>query len=462
MFELGIKQIVMILLHFECIFLMLILYSLKSHPNPDFLSEIFRRRTLWCGKLNEAEKTLGGGTNRLNMLLRSSLALSLVLCLLLADGFTQCPNQSRLASPLRLSDCNGDDITESHLVDEIRFVPVSRRHDVIGNRLLNTKSELSKIERTTVLIATIGTNSVDLLRKVLKYYSERHYIDAELMYISIRLAVKNAIDSTIPYELLLKAFEKEIYLDVDTVNIVINALSRNLKLEELNIILDQLQRIEKVSSGDPLGFKCDMETYSLIISCATRLKNRDIMMKSFKLLEKNSNIELDEDLFLQALSVCSFQGDLVSAMSVFSLYKRFYGVVQMKAYCLLLLAHINSVKNNKVKEDYSSNNSRLLSEVTQNLESIVNFIIKSDIDNSSTVLSNLVLQHWCVQNELTKSSSYFVRMKTMGHLLSTAAIEYYSDVLCSHGDVQRGQEFYDWLVSNKYIPTINLSKMCKD
>ncbi len=397
------------------------------------------------------------------MLLRTSLALYVALCILLTDGFTRYPKLFHHASVLQLSDYKGGDTTESHLVDEIRFVPLSKRHDIISNRLLDTEKELSKIERTTVLIAAIDTNSVDLLRKVLIYYSERHYIDAELMYIAIRLAVKNAIDSTIPYELLLKAFEKDIYLDVDTVNIVINALSRNLKLEELNVILDQLQRIEKISSGDPLGFKCDMETYSLIISCATRLKNRDIMMKSFKSLEKNSNIELDEDLFFKALSVCSFQGDLISAMSLFSLYKRFYGVVQVKAYCLLLLAHITSVKNNKIQENVDSkNNSRLSFEVTQNLESIVNFIIKSDLDNSSTVLSNLVLQHWCVQNELTKSSSYLDRMKSMGHLLSTAAIEYYSDVLCSHGDVVRGQEFYDWLVSNKYIPTINLSKMCKN
>lgn len=394
------------------------------------------------------------------MLLHTLLLLYIPLCFLLADGFLRLPAHNRQTYLYQLDD-RSTDALDSQLIDEIRFVPISRRHDIITNRLLNTGKGLSKIERTTVLIATIDTNSIDLLRKVLNYYSDRHYIDAELMYISIRLAVKNAIDSTIPYELLLKAFEKDIYLDVDTVNIVINALSRNLKLEELNIVLDHLQRIERVSAGDPLGFKCDIETYSLIISCATRLKNRDIMMKSFKLLEKNSNIELDEDLFFKALSVCSFQGDLISAMSLFSLYKRFYGVVQVKAYCLLLLAHITSVKDHKLQEaDGRNNGSRLLSEVSQNLESIVNFIIKSDLDNTNPVLSNLVFQHWCVQNELTKSSVYLERMKSMGHLPSTSAIEYYSDVLCSHGDVQSGQEFYDWLVSNRYIPTVNLSKMC--
>ena len=77
----------------------------------------------------------------------------------------------------------------------------------------------------------------------------------------------------------------------------------------------------------------------MVIRCAGKEKNRDIMVKSFKLLEANPIIEPGEQIFLTALSSCSFSGDYISAYAIYELYEKYHIVVQTKTHALLLIGY---------------------------------------------------------------------------------------------------------------------------
>ena len=323
-------------------------------------------------------------------------------------------------------------------------------------RLLNSYSgevTLTAGERKLVCVAALQTKSVATVNLVLNHFAANGVLDSELMYTVIHTANKNSL-CDVAYDVLLKTLDLDIVIDIETVNGVINNLARHGRVKESWEILSKIISIgEGSGSVNNSNLRCDMDSYLTIISCAARLQDRDIMMKAFFHLESSmESIDADdESIFITALSVCSFSGDFVSAHSLFNLYKRFHGVVEIRAYSLLLMAYVEHAKKRPADTPGGGASD-------EEVDAILGFLLESKVDRSPAI-SNLVFRQYCLRRLLPQAHAYLERMRQLKHCPGATGCIEYSALLCELRDFAKGREFRDYLLGERCLPPTDLLQL---
>lgn len=92
-------------------------------------------------------------------------------------------------------------------------------------------------------------------------------------------------------------------MDTDTVNNVIRVLIRSGQLVEACTLLEMCCSYKFGPEAH-----CDVNTFSLIIGGSSILQNKDILIKTFQLLNEHydATIQPEEESFIAALNSCSF------------------------------------------------------------------------------------------------------------------------------------------------------------
>ena len=174
-----------------------------------------------------------------------------------------------------------------------------------------------------------------------------------------------------------------------------------------------------------------------------------------------------ETLFLTALNICATSGDYHTALRVFDLYEDRFGVVQQKAYSLVLVSYISSSYHEGPKDDnrnlFINTKGREMKFFTRKkkaldpckyprggdeartdhrsgikttdappkLISLVQFLVNSNLDHSNVALASLILNFKAMQGNVTDANSYFARITSLRHNKSpsSASLITYADLL---------------------------------
>ena len=109
---------------------------------------------------------------------------------------------------------------------------------------------------------------------------------------------------------------------------------------------------------------------------------------------------------------------------------------------------------------YVSSKESVLGIRTTQLDAVVTFLIKSNIDSSVTI-SNLIFQFFTIRDDLVRASLYLERMhSSLGHRPCTKAMWKYCELVCHRKDHVRALALHHFMCSHGFIPTTALVKLC--
>eukprot|EP01041_Mallomonas_annulata_P000502 gene502-956_t len=338
------------------------------------------------------------------------------------------------------------------LIRELR--DTTTRSTALDRLISSNEYKFTDADCKTLLVAAVETRSVTLTARLLKRFKNEFKLTAELLYVGIRTACRKNV-WPISYLLLLEAHADKISVDIDTVNTVIHTLTKHGRLTEAWTILEKIHNLQFGNDVIP-----DVLTYSMVIGCAGREKRRELMMEGFQMLASNPQVEPDEQTYVVALHTCSFTGDFIGAMEIFSLYKKSFKILHPRAYSLLLIAFVTSPRINQ-----SSSSSTTLSSTLKNLyielDIIVNNILELNLQTDITI-SNLILQYYSVCDDAQRAYSYFQFMQDTNIRPSTTALMEYSSCICRVQGYIQANYLYDYMLSQGLLPFSSLSRLCLD
>jgi hypothetical protein len=287
---------------------------------------------------------------------------------------------------------------------------------------------LSPGDVKTAIAGCVELESEVMLRSLLLKLHAVHYLSDEILYVAIRLACRKK-SSKLSLSLLQLVREYSFYTDVDSLNAVIEVLVKNQE------IADAMQLMSSIQQGDyGPSISCDQASYELLLESTTRQEDHSLLIQSCKFIadHRDQVRQTDERMFMEALNVCALRGDLVAAMELFLLYESFHGIVQTRAYALLLTAYVTAANGEPGSLPGRTSSH---TELATKMDSAVTFIIQSNIDNNS-VIANLVLRYFCVCQNRTAAHAYIHRLwERFGTVPSTLALSSYSDLICEVQDV---------------------------
>lgn len=132
------------------------------------------------------------------------------------------------------------------------------------------------------------------------------------------------------------------------------------------------------------------------------------------------------------------------------MYRKYYGVIQTRAYSLVLLSYVRA--NERDRKNIINNNWHISIASCPEMDSVVSFLIRSNIDSSLTI-ANLIFRFFCSRGDIRRADVYFERMKAMGHQPCTTALVAFGELLVYLQDKKRSYNFYFYLSEKKLIPT---------
>ena len=292
-----------------------------------------------------------------------------------------------------------------------------------------------------IMAAAIEIRSEEILADALQLFKSTGYLNSELLYVGVRIACKKKVWN-LAYQMLLTTHQNGFVSDTDAVNSVVQLLARYGKINEAWNLIELAHQKKFGPDAD-----CDLSSFFAIISCAGRAHS-DVMVKAFKTMEKNFRVEIDENIFLAALNTCSLAGDFTAAIEIFTVYERLYGVVQTRAYCLLLMSYVSSKDS-------------MIGVKTPKLDSVVTFLVKSNIDSSVTI-SNLIFQFFCVREDVSRAAIYLDRMRSLLHRPSTNALLSYVTLVLKLKDRTKAIALHAFMCRENFIPSLALVALCLD
>eukprot|EP00600_Ochromonadales_sp_CCMP1393_P001642 CAMPEP_0174982670 /NCGR_PEP_ID=MMETSP0004_2-20121128/16651_1 /TAXON_ID=420556 /ORGANISM="Ochromonas sp., Strain CCMP1393" /LENGTH=1037 /DNA_ID=CAMNT_0016234705 /DNA_START=59 /DNA_END=3172 /DNA_ORIENTATION=+ len=369
----------------------------------------------------------------------------------------------------------------SYGLDFVKSLTVPKRRlkalDTVANFSDEDVQGLREREVKTIIAACIESEFESLLINFVKQLHGANMITDELMYIAIRLSCRRKLPN-VAYQLLQMVKDYGLFIDVDSVNGVIEVMVTSLEIR------GALELMSSLSDG---GFgpdiNCDHSSYELLLESTTRQGDRNLLIQSCRFIAQNKHRiqQTDERMFMEALNVCALRGDLIAAMELFKLYESFHGIVQTRAYALLLTAYVTNKdgrNNDDRNEHYDENDdasyscgsvsrtatngmaeldapggSEGLDSPNNWLDGVVNFIVQSNIDNNA-VIGNLVLRYFCLSNSLDAAYAYLHRLwDRFGTIPSTLALWSFSERVCN------ANELNSWLATliHMYCRDMNIT-----
>jgi len=198
---------------------------------------------------------------------------------------------------LRLSDGGAVETTAadaapawSGLLDSLRYPPhrlAALKHLVSGEAAATVSPPpLTPGECKTVLAACVEVKSEELLGAALALFQTQGALSSELMYVGIRMALRKKAWA-LAYKMMLDVELHGLRVDTEAVNGLIQLLSRHGRVAEAMHVLDLAHRKKLGPDAE-----CDIASYFMVISSAARARNADVLVKAFKMMERDPNVEV--------------------------------------------------------------------------------------------------------------------------------------------------------------------------
>lgn len=308
----------------------------------------------------------------------------------------------------------------------------------------------------TLLVAVIeceqeSSQSSNLLSSILLRLRNDSLLNAETIYSSINAACQRN-NGGAAFILLQQAVQQGIRIDSYLANRLIQTLARNRKL---NVACDLLEACQKGDLGPET--RVEAATYTILLDYAGRIQKKDIVSRCIRLVERSGRMKLNEDTYLSALAIFAYAGDYKSALEVLDLYKKAQSIIQIRAYSLTLSSYLYSSTNRNSTgstsslqfNDSSSSLALFQLEHSEEMEAIVSGLIRTGQDTSETIAS-LILQFFCIRNDLPRADLYLKRLQCKGILPSLGALFEYSRLLTNNQDTRRAASFSAYLQLNGY------------
>jgi hypothetical protein len=353
---------------------------------------------------------------------------------------------------------------------------------------LNT---LSAGDIKTLIVASVELGSEAIISKLLRKLQSINRLNSQLLYVAIRQSCKKR--STLALFLLKESKDCAHPMDVDTINLVIEVLINKNKLSEA---FELLREVNDNVYGNEI--QCDASTFSMIIDSACRCQNPEILKSALELSRKqilsNSAIHktrtldsmnlasvgyagmplrpdylaaIDRSLITNWLSICASNGDANSAIEVYMLYNKEFGVPDQKVLIFLLCSFLNTSKHGRERAVRTTDRQDGIQTCNvQVMDRIVDDLIDSDEDASHAV-ANLVFRYFCeFKRSIVDSQRYLQRIENRySHRPSMLAISSYSELFYEvnkaaegkegngeSGSIGDSEQFHRYMVTGGYFP----------
>jgi hypothetical protein len=289
-----------------------------------------------------------------------------------------------------------------------------------------------------VFAGCIEVESEELLHAFIAKLYEHDLLSSECYYVAIRMACKKK-QSMVALRLLMKIQEyDDIFTDDDSVNSILEVL---LKHNHIQLAIETMTDINNGRYGE--GINCELSSYELLLERAVIYNHRMELPRTCRfLLENQYRIPTtNENMFMEALHIAALNEDFNAAMEIFITYESFHGIVQTRAYALLITTYLSGygIIHNASSSSSGSSPSTTTSTKLDKLEYIVDFIIASNIDNNS-VIANLILRYFCKVNDVQLAYAYLHRIwDRFQHIPNTNSLYSYSELLL-HTKIDNGYD----------------------
>ena len=225
---------------------------------------------------------------------------------------------------------------------------------------------LSAGDVKTLIVASVELGSEVIISNLFHKLHSINQLSSQLLYVAIRQSCKKR--STLALYLLKESKDYALPMDVDTINFVIEVLINKNKLPQA---FELLCEVNNNAYGNEI--QCDASTFSMIIDSACRRQDTDILKSALELsrnkilssygahnirslnsmnlasvgyssmpLRPNYLAAIDRSLITKWLSICASNGDANSAIEVYKLYSKEFGLPDQKVLIFLLSAFLNS------------------------------------------------------------------------------------------------------------------------
>jgi len=299
-----------------------------------------------------------------------------------------------------------------------------------------------------VIAGCIEVESEQLLHAFIAKLHEYNILNSEIYYVAIRLACKRK-QSMIALKLLMEMQRyNDLITDDDSVNSILEVLLKDNHIEKA---IEMMIDIYNGRYGDKI--QCELSSYELLLERAIIYNHRVELQRTCQFLITNRHRipSTNENMFMEALHIAALNEDFNAAMEIFITYESFHGIVQTRAYALLITTYLSSY-NIVIHNETSSSSSQTSSSSSSpsslspsststsmttinkldKLESVIDFIITSNIDNNS-VIANLILRYFCKVHDTQLAYAYFHRIwDQFRHIPNTNTLYSYSEMLLNN------------------------------
>ena len=130
----------------------------------------------------------------------------------------------------------------------------------------------------------------------------------------------------------------DIFTDDDSVNSILEVL---LKHNHIQLAIETMTDINNGRYGE--GINCELSSYELLLERAVIYNHRMELPRTCQfLLENQYRIPTtNENMFMEALHIAALNEDFNAAMEIFITYESFHGIVQTRAYALLITTYLS-------------------------------------------------------------------------------------------------------------------------
>lgn len=344
----------------------------------------------------------------------------------------------------------------SKLINDLR--DISYRTNAVEGLLNLPEYKLSNGDSKALLVACVEMKSEPYLSRLINRLKDDASLTSELLYVGIKTACRKQAPM-IAYRLLKEAHINRINVDIECVNSVLQILTKTSKL-------DAAWEIFQLAHNQQFGesVTVDLSTYSMIIECASRSKNTDLLVTAFQLLESNESIELDEDMYISVLNVVAFNGDGLAALQIMKSYLQLFQLNRIssstrsmnKAFALVLIACITQSKSPSDERPLLDVDGTSTSEMLYHsrvIDAYVSRLLSRDMSLRSVQVANLAVQYYAIKAELSKAFAVFLWMTSSPSCLpSISTLLELSGAICRAGDSQKAAYVAEYMAGLQLQP----------
>lgn len=304
----------------------------------------------------------------------------------------------------------------------------------------------------------VDSMSDTLIRNFVRKLQAAGMVTSELLCITLRLACKKQWSGAV-YFVLKTTKEGKFTTDLDGIN---SALEVFLHNKDTALAIDLLNSVQKGSFGPDV--RCDWSTFGLLLMTTSRQADSIAFQRVHDFIAQNLSAlppSTNDQIFINALQRSVLRQELSIAQNVFALYKMFHGIVETRAYALLLTAYLDTaISTTKNTTSYIIEDRK---HTEQQLCQLVNYILQSNLDNDP-LIGDLVLRYHCSQQDLSSAYHYLTQRWSSSSaemipvVPSTVALHAYSDLVCADENVAHATLLHQYCAKHDLQPFVEVNR----